>query len=74
MIWLFIALITAAVIGVGGFLGIGEKEVAVPFSSMQVVRRDNDWYLVIEGTRDALRDAPSYEDTGVRVRLSPARK
>ena len=68
------AKITAAVIGVGGFLGIGEKEVAVPFSSMQVVRRDNDWYLVIEGTRDALRDAPAYEDTGVRVRLSPARK
>ena len=66
------AKITAAVIGVGGFLGIGEKEVAVPFSAMQVVRRDNDWYLVIEGTRDALRDAPPYEETGVRVRLSPA--
>ena len=66
--------ITAAVIGVGGFLGIGEKEVAVPFSSMQIARRDNDWYLVIEGTRDALRDAPAYEDTGVRMRLRPAQK
>ena len=46
----------------------------MPFSSMQVVRRDNDWHLVIEGTRDALRDAPAYEDTGVRVRLRPAQK
>jgi sporulation protein YlmC with PRC-barrel domain len=64
--------ITAVVIGVGGFLGIGEKEVAVPFSSMQIVRRDNDWHLAIEGTRDALRDAPPYEDTGARVRRSPA--
>jgi len=61
----------AVVIGVGGFLGIGEKEVAVPFSSMQIVRRDNDWHLAIEGTRDALRNAPTYEDTGARVRLSP---
>ena len=66
------AKIAAAVIGVGGFLGIGEKEVAVPFSSMQIVRRDNDWHLVIEGTRDALRDAPAYEDTAGRVRLGPA--
>ena len=66
--------ITAGVIGVGGFLGIGEKEIGVPFSSMQVVRRDNDWHLVIEGTRDALRDAPAYEDTGVRMRLRPAQK
>jgi sporulation protein YlmC with PRC-barrel domain len=63
--------IAAVVIGVGGFLGIGEKEVAVPFSSMQIVRRDNDWHLAIEGTRDALRNAPPYEDTGARVRLSP---
>ena len=63
--------ITAVVIGVGGFLGIGEKEVAVPFSSMQIVRRDNDWHLVIAGTRDALRNAPPYEDTGARVRPSP---
>ena len=51
----------AAVIGVGGFLGIGEKEVAVPFSSMQITRRDNDWHLVVEGTRDALREAPAFE-------------
>ena len=52
------ARITAAVIGVGSFLGIGEKEVAVPFASMQIVRRDNDWHLVIEGTRDALTTRP----------------
>jgi hypothetical protein len=66
------ARIAAAVIGVGSFLGIGEKEVAVPFASMQIVRRDNDWHLVIEGTRDALSNAPTYEDTAGRVRLSPA--
>jgi hypothetical protein len=63
------AKVVAAVVGVGGFLGIGEKEVAVPFSAMQVTRRDNEWHLVVDTTRDALKDAPSYETTGDRVRL-----
>jgi hypothetical protein len=63
------AKVVAAVVGVGGFLGIGEKEVAVPFSVMQVARRDNEWHLVVDTTRDALKDAPSYETTGDRVRL-----
>jgi sporulation protein YlmC with PRC-barrel domain len=66
------AKIVAAVIGVGGFLGIGEKEVAVPFSSVQVNRRDNEWHLVMNATKDSLEAAPKYEDSGLRVRLSPA--
>ena len=66
------AKIIAAVIGVGGFLGIGEKEVAVPFSSVQVNRRDNDWHLVMNATKDSLEAAPKYEDSGSRVRLGPA--
>jgi sporulation protein YlmC with PRC-barrel domain len=28
--------VTALIIGVGGFLGIGEKDVAVPFNAVQV--------------------------------------
>jgi hypothetical protein len=64
--------IAAALVGVGGFLGIGEKEVAVPFSSIEVVRRDNDWRFVVDATKEALKEAPSYEDTVARVRLSPA--
>jgi sporulation protein YlmC with PRC-barrel domain len=62
--------VVAAIISVGAFLGIGEKEVAVPFSSMQIMRRADDWHLVIEGTRDALREAPAFE--GARSRPVPA--
>jgi sporulation protein YlmC with PRC-barrel domain len=65
------AKLIAAVIGVGGFLGIGEKDVAVPFSSMQIERRDNEWRLVTNATKDALQAAPVYEDSGLRVRLIP---
>jgi PRC-barrel domain len=32
--------ITHAVVGVGGFLGIGEKDVAVPFDQLQVVEKN----------------------------------
>jgi hypothetical protein len=64
--------IAAALVSVGGFLGIGEKEVAVPFSSIEIMRRDNDWRLVIDATKETLNDAPSYEGTAERVRLSPA--
>jgi hypothetical protein len=63
--------IAAALVNVGGFLGIGEKEVAVPFSSIELVRSDNDWRFVMDATKDALRDAPSYEDTIARERLIP---
>jgi hypothetical protein len=65
------ATIAAALVSVGDFLGIGEKEVAVPFSFIEVVRRNDDWHLVVDTTKEALKDAPSFEDTAARVRLSP---
>jgi sporulation protein YlmC with PRC-barrel domain len=64
-------IIAAALVGVGGFLGIGEKEVAVPFSSIEVVRNGNDVRFVIDATKEALKDAPSYEETDARVHLRP---
>jgi hypothetical protein len=63
--------ILAAVVGVGGFLGIGEKEVSVPFRTVRVMRRDNDWYLLMDTTKEALADAPAFQQTGERVRLDP---
>ena len=50
--------IVAFVLGVGGFLGIGEKHVAVPFNAVQFNTRNNDrWYLVMDTTADALKAA-----------------
>lgn len=61
--------IAAAVIGIGGFLGIGEKEIAVPFTIARVARRDGSWHLVLDANKDALQNAPPFEATGERVRL-----
>lgn len=53
--------INAAVIDVGHFLGIGEKTIAVPFSAMQVERRDGSRRFVIDVMKDGLRAAPAFE-------------
>jgi sporulation protein YlmC with PRC-barrel domain len=53
--------ITALMIGVGGFLGMGEKDVAVPFSSIRASMKDNKWYLVLDTTKEALKTAPGFK-------------
>ena len=53
--------VVAVVIGVGGFLGIGEKDVAVPFASVEMVRNNNADTLVLRRTRDDLQNAPTFK-------------
>lgn len=56
--------IAAVVVGVGGFLGLGEKQVAVDYSSLQwVVAADNTERFVIETTVDQLKAAPDFVTT-----------
>ena len=52
--------IAAVIVGVGGFLGVGEKDVAVPFNALKVTEKDNDRYLVMNTTKEALESAPGY--------------
>ena len=51
----------AVVLGVGGFLGIGEKNVAVPFSSVQMTQRDGANRLTVNVTREQLDAAPAFQ-------------
>jgi sporulation protein YlmC with PRC-barrel domain len=53
--------IDAAIIGVGGFLGVGEKNVAVSFDSLKLVDRDGDRYVVLETTKEELEGAPDFK-------------
>ena len=53
---------TALIIGVGGFLGAGEKDVAVPFNAVQMTNKNNNkWYLVMNATKDALKNAKGFK-------------
>jgi sporulation protein YlmC with PRC-barrel domain len=53
--------VTALMIGVGGFLGMGEKDVAVPFAAVHGTEKNSKWYLVMNTTKDALKSAPGYK-------------
>ena len=50
--------VNAAIIGVGGFLGAGEKDVAVPFDQLQLKDKNGKRYLVMNANKDALNSAP----------------
>lgn len=54
--------ISNAVIGVGGFLGMGEKLVAVAFSDLQLNRdADGSMRVTINSTKEALDSAPDFK-------------
>lgn len=62
--------VSAVIIGVGGFLGAGEKDVAVPFNALKLTEKDGDRYLVMNTTKESLEKAPGYtfdRDKGVWV-------
>lgn len=52
--------VAAVVIGVGGFLGIGEKNVGVPFQDIKISLRDSGEWLVLDRSKDDLRAAPAF--------------
>jgi sporulation protein YlmC with PRC-barrel domain len=48
--------VTSFIVGVGGFLGAGEKDVSVPFDAVHITTKNNNkWYLVMNTTKDELK-------------------
>lgn len=59
--------VAAVVIGVGGFLGMGEREVAVNFDSLRMSQDSNNRTLVtLDATKDSLKAAPEWRWAGDR--------
>ncbi len=55
--------IKAVVVGVGGFLGVGEKNVAIPFDSLSVQRKANSSSIekiTVKFSKDELKNAPKF--------------
>ena len=55
--------VTAVVVGVGGFLGVGEKNVALPFQTLDVQRKNDGSTIekiTVSYTKDQLKGAPSF--------------
>lgn len=60
--------IEAAIIGVGGFLGIGEKDVAVSPDQLQLAERsDGKKWLFIKASKEQLEEAPAFDRASLFV-------
>jgi len=53
--------ISTLIVGVGGFLGAGEKDVAVPFNAVKHTEKNSKVYLTMDTTKDALKQAPGFK-------------
>ncbi|MGQ7792737.1 PRC-barrel domain-containing protein [Faunimonas sp. B44] len=55
--------ISAIVVGVGGFLGIGQKNVAIAYDAVEIQRDEQqEAKLVVDGNKDMLENAPEFID------------
>jgi sporulation protein YlmC with PRC-barrel domain len=53
--------VAAVILGVGGFLGMGEREVAVNFNSINMKRdQKNNLVLTVGATKESLKAAPAW--------------
>ena len=50
--------VSYAIVGVGGFLGVGEHEIAVPVGKL---KQEEDKIVLHGATKDALKAAPKFE-------------
>jgi sporulation protein YlmC with PRC-barrel domain len=51
----------AYILSVGGFLGVGAKEVALQPTQIQLSQDKGDWKLTVSMTKDQLAQAPNFE-------------
>ena len=63
--------VSTVIVGVGGFLGAGEKDVAVNFISIQKTMKDNKVYLTMDATKDALKNAPGFKYDSTKTTWVP---
>lgn len=53
--------VAAIIIGVGGFLGMGEREVALSFESLRLSHdQNNNTVVTVNATKDQLKSAPEW--------------
>src|SRR3954447_21823762 len=53
--------VEAIVVGVGGFLGIGQKRVALAWDSIKLTEQDGGRVILVSATREQLEGMPTYK-------------
>jgi sporulation protein YlmC with PRC-barrel domain len=53
--------IVSVVVGVGGFLGIGSKDVAIDYSQVKWEQGNGSWWIIVPTTADQLKALPDFD-------------
>lgn len=54
--------VSHVVVGVGGFLGIGERNVAIPYEELTLQQDENDnWMFLLDADREMIENAPEID-------------
>jgi len=64
--------VESIIIGVGGFLGMGEKNVALAYDKIDWAEKDSDRWIVVAATKDELNALPSFDRKPYDVQPAPA--
>ena len=64
--------VESIIIGVGGFLGLGEKNVAMDYTKIKWAEKDGDRWIVVAATKDELNALPSFDRRPYDVQPAPA--
>jgi sporulation protein YlmC with PRC-barrel domain len=64
--------IESIVVGVGGFLGLGEKNVAMKYDKIEWADKDGDRWIVVAATKDELNALPAFDRKPYDVQSAPA--
>ncbi|MCO5064786.1 MAG: PRC-barrel domain-containing protein [Rhizobiaceae bacterium] len=56
-------MVKSMVVGVGGFLGVGQKDVEVDYKSAEWTERNGDRWIVMAMTKDQLQALPEFDRT-----------
>lgn len=55
------AKVTAAIVSVGGFIGVGQKDVMIPFKDLMISTRNGKDWLTLNRTKDELKMLPTFD-------------
>jgi sporulation protein YlmC with PRC-barrel domain len=66
--------VTAVVVGVGGLLGVGEKDVIVPFTAVKMAKKNDKWWLTLDETKDDLKSAHGFSYDKASTTWVPEKK
>jgi len=67
--------ISSLIVAVGGFLGAGDKDVAVPFEAVHATTKNNSkWYLVMNATKDSLKNSTGFKYDDTKTTWVPDKK